>query len=150
MQHDPRELLARASDLIGERGMTYGEIENNFQLIADLASLRLGRKIHPYEVATMMCAVKSARLFASPSHTDSRLDLANYEMFAALFAADYEMTTNRSEAVYLKEDELHKAKMVTPPKAEGRVNKTPSTEEIVKAITAGRVREKVTSLEASA
>lgn len=120
MQHDPRELLHRASALIDERGMSYGDIENNFQLIADLASLRLGRKVHPFEVATMMCAVKSARLFASPSHIDSRLDLANYEMFAALFAADYEATTMRSEAVYLKQEHLHKAHMVTPAKTEGR------------------------------
>ncbi len=116
MQHDPRELLHRAAEVIDERGATYGTIENNFQLIADLASLRLGRKIHPYEIATIMCSVKEARLFASPSHTDSRLDLANYEMFAAMFAEDYEVSQTRGEAVYLKQEDLPRAKMTMPPK----------------------------------
>lgn len=87
---NPNEVLKQAGDLIGERGNDYGGIENNFQLIADLASLRLGRDIHPYEIAVIMVCVKNARNFSNPTHMDSRLDAINYEAFAALFTADYE------------------------------------------------------------
>ena len=43
----PHDLLVQAADIIAQRGEGYGGIENNFQLAADLASLRLGRDIHP-------------------------------------------------------------------------------------------------------
>ena len=85
----PTELLRQAADIIAERGETYGGIEDNFQLIADLASLRLGRDIHPFEVAIIMVCVKNARAFNNPTHMDSRIDAMNYEAFAAQFAADY-------------------------------------------------------------
>ena len=87
--HTPTELLRQAADIIAERGETYGGIENNFQLIADLASLRLGRDIHPFEVAIIMVCVKNARAFNDPTHLDSRVDAMNYEAFAGMFAADY-------------------------------------------------------------
>jgi hypothetical protein len=87
--HTPTELLRQAADIIAERGETYGGVENNFQLIADLASLRLGRDIHPFEVAIIMVCVKNARAFNDPTHLDSRVDAMNYEAFAAMFAADY-------------------------------------------------------------
>ena len=67
----------------------YGGIEDNFQLISDLASLRLGRDIHPYEVAIFMVCVKNARAFSTPDHLDSHVDAMNYEAFAATFAQDY-------------------------------------------------------------
>ena len=86
---NPHDLLQQASEIIGERGADYGGIEDNFQLIADLASLRLGRDIHPFEVAIIMVCVKNARAFSSPTHIDSRLDAMNYEAFAAMFANDY-------------------------------------------------------------
>lgn len=85
----PQELLKDASDIITQRGMNYGGIENNFQLIADLATLRLGRDFHPYEIAIIMACVKNARSFASPTHMDSHVDAVNYELFAATFADDY-------------------------------------------------------------
>lgn len=116
MTYDPRELHNRAAELIGERGAEYGVIENNFQLIADLATLRLGRVVHPYEVATMMCCVKSARLFANPTHIDSRLDLMNYEAFAAMFADDYSRAAP-NEIDWKKRDELKRAEVVMPPRA---------------------------------
>ena len=86
---NPYDLLQQASEIIGERGEDYGGIEDNFQLIADLASLRLGRDIHPFEVAIIMVCVKNARAFNNPTHIDSRLDAMNYEAFAAMFANDY-------------------------------------------------------------
>lgn len=89
MTKNVHDLLAMAGAVIDQRGANYGEIENNFQLIADIASLRLGRDIHPYEVAVILACVKNARNFASPDHLDSHIDAANYELFAATFAADY-------------------------------------------------------------
>ena len=86
---NPKVLLQMAQDVIDERGMNYGGIEDNFQLIADLSSLRLGRDIHPYEIAVIMACVKNARSFSTPDHLDSHIDGANYELFAATFAADY-------------------------------------------------------------
>ena len=86
---NPHDLLQQASEIISERGENYGGIEDNFQLVADLASLRLGRDIHPFEVATIMVCVKNARAFSDPTHIDSRLDAMNYEAFAAMFANDY-------------------------------------------------------------
>jgi hypothetical protein len=85
----PYDLLRQASEIIGARGEDYGGIEDNFQLIADLASLRLGRDIHPFEVAIIMVCVKNARAFNNPTHLDSRIDAMNYEAFAATFAEDY-------------------------------------------------------------
>ena len=86
---NPHDLLQQASEIISERGENYGGIEDNFQLVADLASLRLGRDIHPFEVATIRVCVKNARAFSDPTHIDSRLDAMNYEAFAAMFANDY-------------------------------------------------------------
>lgn len=86
---NPKDVLNAGISIINERGLSYGGIEENFTLIADMARLRLGREIHPYEIAIVMACVKMARLFANPAHLDSRIDAINYEAFAAMFASDY-------------------------------------------------------------
>ena len=108
---NPHDLLRQASEIIGERGTDYGGIEDNFQLIADLASLRLGRDIHPFEVAIVMVCVKNARAFSNPTHIDSRLDAMNYEAFAAMFANDYVNQKEGSGIGYKKRIELKPAKI---------------------------------------
>jgi hypothetical protein len=110
--HTPTDLLRQAADIIAERGETYGGIENNFQLIADLASLRLGRDIHPFEVAIIMVCVKNARAFNDPLHLDSRVDAMNYEAFAAQFAADYiaQKADKGANIGYKKRTEIRPAK----------------------------------------
>ena len=115
IKQNPHDLLRQASEIIAERGENYGGIEDNFQLIADLASLRLGRDIHPYEVAIIMVCVKNARAFSSPTHIDSRLDAANYEMFAATFAQDYldQKTATGADIGYKKKAELKTAATTT-------------------------------------
>lgn len=113
---DPVSLLQMAQDVIAERGIDYGGIENNFQLIADLATLRLGRDFHPYEIAVIMACVKNARNFSVPDHLDSRVDGANYELFAAQFAADYcaqKAATGGVEG-YKKRTELKPAEISSP------------------------------------
>ena len=114
----PQELLKDASDIITERGMNYGGIEDNFQLIADLASLRLGRDFHPYEIAIIMACVKNARAFATPTHLDSHVDAVNYELFAATFAQDYVETKSGTEYIdYQKKADRKPAKASKPTRA---------------------------------
>ena len=85
----PLDVLDEAKAIIGERGKAYGEIENNFNRIAEIATLRLGRRYHPYEIAVIQCCVKNARAAETPDHADSHIDAINYESFAAMFASDY-------------------------------------------------------------
>jgi hypothetical protein len=80
--NDPREVLAAASALIDERGLTYGGIERSFNRAADLASLKLNMEISPYMVAIVLESVKDARRAENPSHVDSHLDGINYRAFA--------------------------------------------------------------------
>lgn len=110
---NPQELLVKSAELIGERGTNYGGIENNFQLIADLFSLRIGKNFHPYEVAILMDCVKNARSFANPTHMDNYLDSINYTAFAALFAQDYieSGAAAAPEITYKKKTEFKKAQM---------------------------------------
>ena len=60
------EILQTAQTLInGERASEYGDAKENFQDIADLWSVFLGRQITRQEVAVCMILVKSARLMKS-------------------------------------------------------------------------------------
>jgi len=114
----PHELLKLAGDVISERGANYGGIEDNFQLISDLASLRLGRDFHPYEIAVIMACVKNARAFASPNHLDSHVDAMNYEMFAATFAEDYIQSKTGAEPIaYQKKVDRKVARASKPTRA---------------------------------
>lgn len=109
---NPHELLTQAANIIDARGEGYGGIENNFQLAADIASLRLGRDFHPYEIAIIMASVKNARAFASPAHLDSHIDAVNYELFAATFADDYLQSKagTAAEIGYKRKKELKPAR----------------------------------------
>jgi hypothetical protein len=109
---NPHELLNQAANIINQRGEGYGGIENNFQLAADIASLRLGRDFHPYEIAIIMVAVKNARAFSSPTHLDSHIDAVNYELFAATFAEDYLQSKagTAAEIGYRKKKDLKPAR----------------------------------------
>ena len=109
---NPYEMLTQAAELIQERGQNYGEIENNFQLIADLFSLRIGRPFHPYEACILLECVKDARMFATPMFVDNYLDGINYKAFAALFSEDYaRVRNNLSDVAYQRKEDLRKAEM---------------------------------------
>ena len=107
---NPQELLYEAAQIIDQRGQGYGGIENNFQLAADLATLRLGREFHPYEIAIMLACVKNARAFASPTHMDSHVDAVNYELFAATFAEDYAAVRGYQDVAYKAKKDLKAAR----------------------------------------
>jgi hypothetical protein len=109
---NPHEMLHRAADILQERGQTHGDFENNFQLIADLFSLRIGRDFHPYEVCILLECVKDARMFANPANVDNYLDGINYRAFSAMFAEDYLSSVAATSGVsYIKKHELKKAEM---------------------------------------
>jgi hypothetical protein len=107
---NPQELLYEAAKIIDQRGQGYGGIENNFQLAADLATLRLGREFHPYEIAIILACVKNARAFASPNHMDSHVDAVNYELFAATFAEDYAQARGLQDVSYRAKKDLKAAR----------------------------------------
>lgn len=86
---NPHDLLTTAASILNERAQTHGDYENNFQLIADLFSLRIGREFHPFEVCVLLECVKDARMFSNPTNADNYVDGINYRAFAALFAEDY-------------------------------------------------------------
>jgi hypothetical protein len=77
-------LDAAGSAIAGPRQDDYGPPSENFQRIADMWTVILGPQlnggasINATDVALMMAAVKLARLVATPSHTDSWVDLAGY------------------------------------------------------------------------
>ncbi len=107
---NPQELLYEAAQIIDQRGQGYGGIENNFQLAADLATLRIGRDFHPYEIAVILACVKNARAFASPTHLDSHVDAVNYELFAATFAEDYAQARGLQDVTYKAKKDLKPAR----------------------------------------
>ena len=112
----PTDMLHYAAEILEQRGNSYGEAVENFQLIADLATLRLGRDVEPYEVAIVMVCLKQARLFSDPLSVDSRIDAVNYELLASLFVEDYVKRKAETQATitYKKREELHKAEVKTP------------------------------------
>lgn len=107
---NPHEMLYKAAEILQERGTTHGDFENNFQLIADIFSLRIGRDFHPYEACILLECVKDARMFANPTNMDNYLDGINYRAFSALFAEDYISSRAANSGVaYIKKTELKKA-----------------------------------------
>lgn len=122
----PQEILKTAHETIEARAVYYGGIEDNFQLISDLASLRLGRDFHPYEIAVIMACVKNARSFASPDHMDSHVDAVNFEAFAATFAADYVAAKAGTEHItYQKRRGRKKAVLAGPAVLAGLADAAP-------------------------
>lgn len=73
-----QDLLAKASDILAERGEDYGPISKSFRTAAIIASAKLNMDISAYIVATVMESVKDARLAETPTHLDSYIDKVNY------------------------------------------------------------------------
>jgi Domain of unknown function (DUF6378) len=81
-----REILRNCLDLLDERGSQYGTIEDNFETIAQIASLILDKTISKYDIAMILHAVKLARLKTSRSKEDNYLDGVNYLAIAGQLA----------------------------------------------------------------
>ena len=61
-----------------DRKDRYGEVENNFKLIADLWSAYLGAAVSAVDVAMMMGMLKMARIKTGKYTQDNFVDLAGY------------------------------------------------------------------------
>ncbi len=81
---DHRDFLKTASEILAERGKSYGGVEQSFDRASQVATL-LGTQITPAGVATVMLAVKLARIAENPAHFDSHVDAINYLAFRGEF-----------------------------------------------------------------
>ncbi len=79
-----REILEEATEVVSDRGKSYGTPEDNFGRIAILWTAHLANRhganlpIDPADVAVMMALMKIARLENDPAHLESWIDLAGY------------------------------------------------------------------------
>lgn len=83
---NPKTTLAKAANLIDERGASYGGVEQSFTRAAEIATLIVGRPVTPIEVVLMLHAVKLARRVENPTNPDHYLDAINYLAFGHDFA----------------------------------------------------------------
>lgn len=73
-----KDYLTDAIEIIGDRGLVYGDPGINHLRIAQLWSVYFERSIEPYDVAMAMALVKIARLIETKQHNDSVLDACAY------------------------------------------------------------------------
>lgn len=74
-----KEILDSAIQIITkDRQNQYGDAEDNFNIIADLWAVYLGRKLYAYDVAMMMILLKVARAKTGASNIDNYIDIAGY------------------------------------------------------------------------
>ncbi len=61
-----------------DRAADHGDMEDNFNMIADYWSLHLEQHIDAHDVAVMMTLLKLARIKSNPKHMDNFIDGAGY------------------------------------------------------------------------
>ena len=61
-----------------DRAADHGDMEDNFQRIADYWSVHLDQLIDAHDVAVMMTLLKVARIKSNPYHMDNFIDGAGY------------------------------------------------------------------------
>jgi hypothetical protein len=61
-----------------DRASDHGDMEDNFEMIADFWSTYLDRRIVAYDVGAMMALLKVARIRSNPKHPDNWVDGAGY------------------------------------------------------------------------
>jgi len=80
------EVLDSALEAVKSRGEAYGDVQSNFQRIADFWNVWLkhrgkladGSLLTARDVAMLNDLQKNARLIETPGHTDSIIDKAGY------------------------------------------------------------------------
>jgi hypothetical protein len=82
------KILTTAEGLInGDRADIYGPAIKNFERIGILWGVMLGTDpVPPATVGIMLVQLKAARLFQTPDHLDSWVDLAGYAALAGEIA----------------------------------------------------------------
>ena len=81
-----KDVLYKAAETLNDRGANYGDIEEMFFDVAEMATMVLGKTIKPYDVTTIMEMVKLRRRRANPKLADNYIDNVNYTAFSAQFA----------------------------------------------------------------
>lgn len=77
--NDREKCLREACEIVnGARNQTYGNVEDNFQKIANLWSCYLGFGVGPIDVAMMMVLLKAARVSTGTTNLDNFVDVAGY------------------------------------------------------------------------
>ena len=61
-----------------DRASDHGDMEDNFEMIADFWSTYLDRRIAAHDVGAMMALLKVARIRSNPKHPDNWVDGAGY------------------------------------------------------------------------
>jgi len=81
-----KDFLLAAKTILNHRSKEYGDPRPSFDRAAVFASTLLGRNVTPFDVTTIMLAVKLSRLSYDQAHTDSWVDAINYIAFCGEFS----------------------------------------------------------------
>lgn len=71
-------LDAAKQAVVVDRAATHGAVEQSFDDIAAIWSVRLGQQISGSQVALMLVDLKTVRAWGNPRHTDNWIDIAGY------------------------------------------------------------------------
>ena len=88
------EILETAKQYVTkDRASDHGDMEDNFEMIADLWSVYLDIRIKPHEVGVMMTLLKVARIRSNHEHPDNWVDGAGYMACGGEIAGKRKRTT---------------------------------------------------------
>lgn len=77
--HSRGSILDTAKEYVTkDRAADHGDMEDNFQRIAEFWSVHLDQLIDAHDVAVMMTLLKVARIKSNPHHMDNFIDGAGY------------------------------------------------------------------------
>jgi len=83
---DHGDIIKTSATVIAKRRESYGPPTECFERAAIIASAMLGKTVTPYEVVSIMHAVKLARIAQSPKNLDHYVDGVSYLAFAGEFS----------------------------------------------------------------
>jgi hypothetical protein len=83
---DHGDIIKTSATVIAKRRETYGPPAECFERAATIASVMLGKPVTPYEVVSILHAVKLARIAQSPKNLDHYVDGVSYLAFAGEFS----------------------------------------------------------------
>lgn len=87
------EIINGALDVLKPRGAAYGDVRENHEHIASLASTLTKKELSARDIALVLLAVKLGRMTTSPEMADHYVDAINYLAFAGEFAGALEKTS---------------------------------------------------------
>jgi|GraSoiStandDraft_46_1057282.scaffolds.fasta_scaffold227142_2 hypothetical protein len=83
---DHLDIIKTSATVIAKRRESYGPPTECFERAATVASIMLGKPVTPYEVVSILHAVKLARIPQSPKNLDHYVDGVSYLAFAGEFS----------------------------------------------------------------